>query len=266
MLNLEELSLYLTVYVEETFIDGNHVKKNIINRMSRLNQFDFYIRSTMYIDNQIYFPSTEDIQQTFIEFPDNKIISCVNYLPESRIGRCQIYSYPYLMPFYGNLTNNFPGGLFRYVCSVSLHDDLPFEHEYFIQISQSFPFVKRLTVANRKSQNCKRSFQSNNDNENLFLIQYLFLNELYLYDVHNDYIEQFLLNTKTCLPINVCLHVNYKSLQQVTNNFTRGATRMNCTKINSLYLRAQRKYVDLSFQEYFPHAKIPTWLLSGMTE
>ncbi|CAF3331627.1 unnamed protein product [Rotaria sp. Silwood2] len=49
------------------------------------------------------------------------------------------------MSYYGNITNNFPGGLFQYVRVVSLCDDSPFEHEFFIQIQKSFPFLEQLS-------------------------------------------------------------------------------------------------------------------------
>ncbi|CAF1147038.1 unnamed protein product [Rotaria sordida] len=116
--------------------------------------------------------------------------------------------------------------------------------------------MERLSVINRKSQNRKQAYESNNDNQNLSLIEYLFLCELKLVHVHDDYIEQLLFDTKTYLPNNVRLCIDYKSLQRVTHNFTRDATRINCTKINDLRLRAESKCSNLSLQEYFPYAKI----------
>ncbi|CAF3912848.1 unnamed protein product [Rotaria magnacalcarata] len=65
MSNLEKLGLYLTLYVE-TFIDGNNLKKNILNHISQLNQFTFDIHSLMLINNTMNLPSKEDIQRTFI--------------------------------------------------------------------------------------------------------------------------------------------------------------------------------------------------------
>ncbi|CAF3790820.1 unnamed protein product [Rotaria magnacalcarata] len=51
MSNLEKLGLYLTVFVDEIFIDENHLQKNILNHMPLLNQFkidtcsnEFFIR------------------------------------------------------------------------------------------------------------------------------------------------------------------------------------------------------------------------------
>jgi hypothetical protein len=257
MSNLEELGLYIEIYGDITFIDGNNLKKNIINRMSRLYRFTFYIHSSLDFHDQVDFPSTEDIQRTFIDFPNNNnIISYVDYFPEAKESQCHIYSYPSFMPCYGSITNNFPGGLYKYVRVVSLFDEYPFEHEFFLRIQKSFPFMENLSVFNHKSQNRKQSYESNNDNQNLSHIQYSLLHELSIIKVHDDYIEQFLFHTKTYLQNNILLHINYESLQRVTNNFTKEDTRINCTKINKLKLYGGQTYPNSSLQEYFPYAKI----------
>ncbi|CAF5055349.1 unnamed protein product, partial [Rotaria sp. Silwood1] len=175
---------------------------------------------------------------------------------EAKESQCHIYSYPSFMPYYGNITNNFPGGLFKYVRVVSLFDEHPFEHEFFLQIQESFPFMEQLSMANYKSQNHKQSYESNNDNRNLSLIEYSFLGELVILNAHDDYIEQFLCNTKTHLQNNVLLHIKYESLQRVTHNFTREDTRINCAKINELKLYRKTTCSNSSLQEYFPYAKI----------
>jgi len=69
MSNLEQLGLYIRVFVDKTFIDGNNLKKNIINHLPQLNQFTFYIHSIMRIRNEINLPSTDNIQHTFLDFP-----------------------------------------------------------------------------------------------------------------------------------------------------------------------------------------------------
>jgi hypothetical protein len=56
-----------------------------------------------------------------------KLFSCVDYFQESRYVQCHIYLYPYKIMHYENITNNFPGGLFKYVRMVSLFDELPFD-------------------------------------------------------------------------------------------------------------------------------------------
>jgi hypothetical protein len=255
MSNLEELDLYLPVFVYKTFIDGNHLKKSITNCMPRLNQFRFYICSLMSIHDQMNLPSTEDIRHTFVGFPNDKIISYIDYFLEAKQTRCQIYSYPSLMTYYGNITNNYPGGLFQYVRVVSLFDEHPFEHEFFLRIQKSFPSMELLSVRNCKAQNHKQSYESNNDNRNLSLIEYPLLRELDLGKVHDDYIEQFLFDTKTNLQNNVRFYIDYESLQRVTHNFTRDATRINFNKIDKLILRG-KECSNPSLAEYFPCGKI----------
>ncbi|CAF5037376.1 unnamed protein product [Rotaria sp. Silwood1] len=236
MSNLEELGLCLT-------------------QMPRLNQFTFFIRSFMDICNEMSLPSTEDIQQTLIDFPFNKIISYVDNFADRKKSQCYIYSYPFLMRYYTRITNNFPGGLFKHVRVVSLFDEQPFEHEFFLRIQKSFPFIEELSLVNHKPQNRKQSYVSNSDNQTLSLIEYFFLNKLYISKVHDDYIEQFLFDTKTYLQNNVILSVDYESLQRVTHNFTRDATRTNCAKKSKLHLWGQRKCSN-SLEEYFPYEKI----------
>jgi len=137
MPNLENLSLYF-VNCHELIIDGDKLENNIINHMTRLKKF----------------PSNEDIQYTFRNFKNNQIISCVDYFPDANDFHCHFYSYvyPYTLTYYDNITNNFPGGLFKCVRKVSLFDERPFEHEFFLQIAQSFPFMEKFILKNRKPQ------------------------------------------------------------------------------------------------------------------
>ncbi|CAF0733371.1 unnamed protein product [Rotaria sordida] len=256
MSNLEKLGLDLKVSVEETFIDGHNLKKNILNHMSQLKQFTFDIRSVIYINNEMNLPSKEDIQRTFNDFPYTKIISCVDYFLEYKEGLCHIYSYPFLMRHYENVTNNFPAGLYPYVRVVSLYDEYPFEHEFFIRISQSFPFMEKLFINNRYAQNHKQSYKLMNDNQNLSIVKYNYLIELQIdHRTHDNYIEEFLCNMKTCFQKNILLDVQYEALQRVTHNFTRDDTRINCTKINQLWIYGKFEY-SKTLQDYFPFAII----------
>ena len=108
----------------------------------------------------------------------------------------------------------FPSGLFKCVREISLYDDRPFEHEFFVRIAQAFPLMEKLSMNNRTPQNQK----ANNNNERLPIIEYPHLIQLDFVDVNDDYVEQFLVNTNTCLPNNICLWVYYDSLKRVTNN------------------------------------------------
>ncbi|CAF1039125.1 unnamed protein product [Adineta steineri] len=200
--------------------------------MPRLNQFTFFIQSFNYISNGMSIPSTEDIQKTFIDFPNNNIISYVDFFPNFERSQCHIYSYPFLMRYYTGISNSFPGGLFEHVRAVSLYDERPFEHEFFLRIQKSFPFMKELSLVNRTAQNRKQSNQSNSHNQNSSLIKYTSLCKLSIVGVHDDYVEEFLLDAKTYFQNNLILLVNYECLERVTHDFSRDATRTNCGKIS----------------------------------
>ncbi|CAF4373931.1 unnamed protein product, partial [Rotaria sp. Silwood2] len=252
MSNLEKLCLNLIVWGENTFVDGNELKQNIINHMARLQRFEFYICSSISLRNQIYLQSKEDIQHTFRDFKDNKVISYVDYFQKEQCSLCDIYLYLDQLKYYYTVTNNFSGGLFPCVRKISLYDDHPFEHEFFLRIAQSFPFMQTLSLNNFKPQNNKLCKESQNDNQDFSIINYPYLTNLTLYDAHDDYIEEFLVDTKICLPNNaVHLNIYYEQLKRVTHNFTRDITRINCAKLNSLHLNGRRlpKYA----KDYFPH-------------
>jgi len=88
---------------------------------------------------------------------------------------------------YNNITNHFRGGLFTSVTTVSLYDEYPLEDEFFLRIAQSFPFMKELTIKNRKAQNNK----PNNNDQILSIIEYPNLIRLDLTNTHDNYVELF---------------------------------------------------------------------------
>ncbi|CAF1380761.1 unnamed protein product [Rotaria sordida] len=159
------------------------------------------------------------------------------------------------MERFEDITNNFPGGLYPYVRIVSLYDEHPFEHEFFIRIAQSFPFMEKLTINNRYAQNQKESYKLINDKSNLSIVKYNYLIELYIDRAHDDYIEEFLCNTKTYFQNNILLDIHYEALERVTHNFTRDSTRINCMKVNELFLFGKLEY-SKSCKDYFPFAII----------
>jgi len=257
MSNLEELFLNLflnrNIRLYKSFIDGNSLKNDIINHMPKLNKFAVSIHSNFrYINDSSHLPSNDDIQHTFKGLEDYQIISHIDYLPNRKIGQCHIYSNPYTMNYLYRLTNSFPGGLFRFVRKVSLVDERPFEHEFFIRIAQAFPFLKILIINNQSAQNQKQWQQSNENRSSLPVVGYPHLTILNLYVAHDDYIEQFLVHTKACLSNYIRLYIKYYLLQSLTNNFTRDATRIDCANVQYIYNIAQFD-VPRHFHTYFPH-------------
>jgi hypothetical protein len=101
MINLEKLILYLVITSDETFIDGNYLKKNLINHLPLLREFIFNIHSKFSLDDHISVVSNEDIQHTFTDY---KVISSIDYFPNDRTGQCRMYSYPYTLTHYNDIT------------------------------------------------------------------------------------------------------------------------------------------------------------------
>ncbi|UJR23220.1 hypothetical protein I4U23_026239 [Adineta vaga] len=233
-------SLHATLCYDEIIL-------SLLYRMSNLEQLGLSLVS---IDNEMNLLSTEDIQRTFIDFPNNQIISYVDHFLEAKESLCHVYSYPPRMIYYGYISNNFPGGLFKTVRVISLVDEKSFEHEFFFEIQKSFPYLEKLSVINYKPQLRKQSYRSKNNR-----IIYSFLYQLSIINVHDNYIEQFLFDSNTSLLNNFTLYIKYESLQRVTHNFTRDITRNNCTKINKLYLCGKSEPSNI-LQEYFPCAEI----------
>jgi len=133
------------------------------------------IRSFFHVSNQTHLLSNEDMQQTFENLGENRIISYVDY-----------FSYPYVWNYYRDITNQFPDGLFTCVREVSLFDERPFEHEFFIRIAEAFSLLEKLSVHNRTPQ---QQQQLINNKKNLSLIEYPHLTELDCNCVHDDYIK-----------------------------------------------------------------------------
>jgi hypothetical protein len=245
MSNLEKLSLDF-VNRNTPIIDGNDLEENILNYMTKLKKFKFNIRSVIPFNNQVNLPSNENIQNTLKNFK-NRIISSTDYFPKADEFHCHIYSYPYTSVRYDHITNNFRGGLFTCVRRISLFDERPFEHDFFHRLAQSFTFLIELALHNREPQN--------NDNQQWSIIEYPCLNELYLVQTHENYVKQFLSNDKMCLLNNISLHVDYNTLQRVTDNFTSDVTRMNSSKIECLVLYNESELCP-GLKDYFPHAEI----------
>ena len=89
------------------------------------------------------------VKEKFIDGNDLKF-NILDHFRQNGFSQCHIYSCPYKLNYYSNLTNRFRGGFFPCV------DEQLFEHAFFLRIAQSFPFLEILTVINRKRQNERR--------------------------------------------------------------------------------------------------------------
>ena len=256
MSSLEKLDLSLVVSVKEKFIDGNELKFNIVNHFPLLKKFLFNIRSLIYFVHQTNFTTNEDIQRTLKDFPSEEIVSSLDHFRQNEFSQCHIYSCPYKLDYFCNLTNRFPGGFFPCVHDVTLLDEQPFEHAFFLRIAQSFPFLEILTVINRKRQNERRLPNTEHWKKSFSVIEYPYFHRLDLMEAHQDYHEQFLFDTKSTFPNGLYVTMDYQFARKVTRNFRRNSTRTNCAKISFISFYRKLPY-PVHMKDYFPFADIP---------
>jgi len=95
-----------------------------------------------------------------------------------------------------------------------------------MEISKSFQFVKTFSITNPSPQ------EKNDQNHSKII--YLDLVKLDFEDVHDDYIEQFLLDSKTEFCKAIRIGMEYNQLIKVTQNFQRTDTKKNCLKAEYL--------------------------------
>ncbi|CAF3935349.1 unnamed protein product [Adineta steineri] len=147
-----------------------------------------------------------------------------------------IFSLPYTIDTSLTLTSGFPGGLLPNVRDLLLMDlRNSFDHQFFMIIAQSFPYLTDLSIHNHEQQQqYKRLNEADENNPQLSIIEFSHLNNLRLDSSHIDYAEQFLDEMNTRLPCLIHLDVSYEDLEIVTENFTRDATRRNCAQLNRI--------------------------------
>ncbi|CAF2069915.1 unnamed protein product [Rotaria magnacalcarata] len=186
MLNLEELTLYLSVLRNNsTYVDDNELYDDVLKYMPRLNKFTFNIHTYVSCYRSIDLPSNIDIRNSFIRrgcpsidaWTDEKFILSRN--------NCHVYSLPYEFDDFLFMTNCFQGGRFDKVRKVSFYDDYSLEHQFFTIISEAFPFLHCLIIHNS-------SPLTNNQNHTSKSISLNHLAVLDILDAHIDYVVQFL--------------------------------------------------------------------------
>ncbi|UJR29390.1 hypothetical protein I4U23_010602 [Adineta vaga] len=145
-----------------------------------------------------------------------------------------------------HIRHNFPGGMFNNVGVLCMRDlNHPFKHKFFAMISTSFPLLRRLEISNDNKQEEKHEDKS-------AIIHFSHLVEFEYFEVHVDYVEQFLCDSNTRLPCLNKIRISYQQLSYVTKNFTRNTTRWNCAQLK--YINSSRMALVHSkdYYRYFP--------------
>jgi len=245
MSNLEELTLYLSIKrTESTYIDGTHLYDEIIIHMPRLKKFIFSINTFVFNKHvRSDLPSNNDIHCSFIRRGYQQVGSYTHTPSTEKVNICHVYSFPYEFYHFLHLNCHFPGGMFDKVRCLIMSDADPFEHELFEIVSHSFPFLQTLIIINHQPQQRKQHSSP--------IVTFPHLISLDLRMANVDYVEQFLCDTKTCLPCLLKLTIRNKSLVIATNNFTNDAMRLNCARLQSLVIYGSYVRPE-NFHTYFP--------------
>ena len=249
MSNLEELTLDIYNENRTTFVDGTQIKNEILVHMSRLHKFHFYIHIGTIEHHPVCSISSEEVKQTFTNIGYDHVGCIVTNL--SFMSTCNIFSIPFVFDHLDYIGNTFPPIVFTHVIHLTLDDEVPFKHEFFIRIASCFPSLKELRLLNSEPQSQLSVKSNSDDHQENPVVQYPYLVSLDLEDAHIDYLEQFLNETKTHLPRLTKLTVRYDRLTIVTENFTREATRLNCARVKQLLLE-QTLVLSKNFYLHFP--------------
>lgn len=252
MIYLEQLTLYLTIDHRSTFVDGIHLNNEILDHMPQLQTFNFNIITNTnvntFVNNQLY----EDIRCTFLNRKFQQVDFYLDQYPNGT-ARSHIYSLPYKMDVMRAISNMFPGGLFTNVRVIVLSDLFcPFEHDIYDRIARSFPFLTDLTVFNYKPRNYRISHEAKNNNQMSPIIVFTHLIRLTICWGNIDIAEKLLVDTNTLLPRLIDLTIPYLYITEVTENFTREATRRNCANIKRLKCNSTQIVRSKDFCLYFP--------------
>ena len=256
MSNLEELHLYFQVHLLQGFIDELYLKRNLLPRLPRLIGMSVFIQSYLFLSLiPSSFSIAENLEKSSRRSSNGQLISYADYFPEAKQVKYNLYSLPSLNPCFHGISNRFLGGRFNYVREVTLYDEKPFECEFFVRIEKSFPLMEQLFVINHKAQERQRSDELTNPDRTQSPISYVHLSSLHLVDVHQHYIEQFLLDSICNYIHDFILYVKDESLQRFIDHFSKDQIRFNSNKVTQLHLRGEYLHSHC-FEEYFPRAKI----------
>jgi len=249
MIKLEELTLDIINKQRTTFIDGIQINDKILVYMPCLRKFTFHISTEVELHHFTHYPSNEDIQRTFTNIGYKQVCCILTYIIDSVI--CHVFSLPFAFNHLAYIGNTFPAIDFSDVRELIVHDDMAFEHEFFIRIARFFPMLKKLSVINFESQSQRKETSTSNNNQLYSTVEYPYLISLCLRPTHIDYVEQFLNERKTHLPHLTKLMIEYEELRFITKNFTRDATRRNCARVTHLNIDKTIVH-SKDFYNYFP--------------
>jgi hypothetical protein len=248
---LVKLTLYLRTKSRTGFIDGSHLQKEILLYMPQLHSFIFYISTYHNTADLFPFVLGQDIQQLVINNRYQRMATVINYIGIDK-AVCHIFSLPFRFDRLEDIGNIFPSTVFSYVTYLLVHDIIPFNHEFFIEVARSFPLLMHFCLMNTKQQStCNNNTDSSDDRQADSIAKYPHLISLSLRFGNDDYVNEFLDERKAYVPCLTELTVVYNDLRIATKNFRREETRRSCAKIKRLIILGTWVHPK-EFYVYFP--------------
>ncbi|CAF3671279.1 unnamed protein product [Rotaria sp. Silwood1] len=249
MINLEKLTLYLRLVFERIFIDPIYLINEFSMHMSRLHSFKFYISTKNNRNDLVRYLSNNDIKQNYVNIGYQEVSNIVQFVANT--VTYHVFTLPFQFSQLIYIGNIFPNILFTHVIDLCVHDEFPFEHEFFLRISKAFPKLKRFCVMNSRPLSYDVEKLSDNTVQPYKIVEYPHLTFLDISWANGYYVEQFLNETKTHLPRLSKLRVRYEELRIITKDFTREITRRNCANVTRLII--ERTIVgSKDYYIYFP--------------
>jgi hypothetical protein len=109
-----------------------------------------------------------------------------------------------------------------------------------------------LTICNGTPRRYKPSHDTNNNNQVSSVTVFPYLTHLEIYSGNIDNLEQLFIDTRTLLPRLIHLTIPYSYIEEITENFTREATRRNCINIQHFNFHWSLLVHCEDFYRYFP--------------
>jgi hypothetical protein len=133
--------------------------------MPYLHSFTFYIGTYDDTADLFRYVPRQNIQHIATNTGHQCMANIVNYI-SNRQAVCSIFSLPFVFDHLHDIGNIFADVVFKYVTYLLLQDVVPFNHEFFLQIARSFPFLDHLRIINLQSQSlCNINSLSSNDSQ-----------------------------------------------------------------------------------------------------
>ena len=251
MTNLEDLTLYLHIVDESTFISPTHLDREILLQMPRLHTFTFYFATKHAVARGTDIARFNSyVQQSFNNVKYGWVTSVVNHLALDEFI-CHIFSLPFKFPSLQCVGKDIANIGFNSVTHLELSEQYEYRCEFFCRLSEAFPFLQRLSLRNEKPPFWRPEDLHLCHKDWCSIVEYPHLISLDIKDVFPDYAEYFLNETKIRLPRLKELEIIDNILKDVTQNFTSDRTRHNCSKVNRLIVRG--KLICLKdVHNYFP--------------